>query len=134
MAKGAEAVRLLLDTHILIWCLIGDRKLPFATAELIRDPATDVYFSAVSIWEVAIKSALGKMRADASAMLKNLVDEGFSELPVLARHTVGTVTLPMHHRDPFDRLLVAQSRIESLRLLTDDKMMARYGEPVVLVG
>ena len=127
-------MRLLLDTHVLIWCLSGDRKLPPATAELIRDPATDVYFSAASIWEVAIKSALGKMRADATAMLKNLVDEGFKELPVLARHTVATMSLPMHHRDPFDRLLVAQSRMESLRLLTDDRVVALYGEPVVLVG
>ena len=127
-------MRLLLDTHVLVWCLSGDRKLPPATAELIRNPATDVYFSAVSIWEVAIKSALGKMRADANAILKNLVDEGFKELPVMARHTVATVTLPMHHRDPFDRLLVAQSRLESLRLLTDDKIVALYGEPVVLLG
>ena len=127
-------MRLLLDTHVLVWCLSGDRKLPPATAELVRDPATDVYFSAVSIWEVAIKSALGKMRADANVMLKYLVDEGFKELPVMARHTVATVTLPMHHRDPFDRLLVAQSRMESLRLLTNDKIMALYGEPVVLVG
>jgi len=127
-------VRLLLDTHVLVWCLSGDRKLPPATADLIRNPETEVYFSAASIWEVAIKSALGKMRADASAMLKNLVDEGFRELPVMARHTVATVTLPMHHRDPFDRLLVAQSRLESLRLLTDDRIMALYGEPVVLVG
>ena len=127
-------MRLLLDTHVLVWCLSGDRKLPPATAEVIRDPATDVYFSSVSIWEVAIKSALGKMRADANAMLKHLVDEGFKELPVMARHAVATVTLPMHHRDPFDRLLVAQSRLESLRLLTNDKIMALYGEPVVLVG
>lgn len=127
-------MRLLLDTHVLVWCLSGDRKLPPATAELIRNPATDVYFSAVSIWEVAIKSALGKMRADANAMLRNLVEEGFEELPVMARHTVATVTLPMHHRDPFDRLLVAQSRLESLRLLTDDKIVALYGEPVVLVA
>ena len=127
-------MRLLLDTHVLVWCLSGDRKLPPATAELVRDPATDVYFSAVSIWEVAIKSALGKLRADANVMLKHLVDEGFKELPVMARHTVATVTLPMHHRDPFDRLLVAQSRLESLRLLTDDRVMALYGEPVVLVG
>ena len=127
-------MRLLLDTHVLVWCLSGDRKLPPATADLIRNPETEVYFSAASIWEVAIKSALGKMRADASAMLKNLVDEGFRELPVMARHTVATVTLPMHHRDPFDRLLVAQSRLESLRLLTDDRIMVLYGEPVVLVG
>lgn len=127
-------MRLLLDTHVLIWCLSGDRQLPPATAELIRNPATDVYFSAVSIWEVAIKSALGKMRADANAILKNLADEGFKELPVMARHAVATMTLPMHHRDPFDRLLVAQSRMESLRLLTDDRIMALYGEPVVLVG
>jgi PIN domain nuclease of toxin-antitoxin system len=127
-------MRLLLDTHVLVWCLSGDRRLPPATAELIRDPATDVYFSAVSIWEVAIKSALGKIRADVNVMLKYLIGEGFAELPVMARHTVATVTLPMHHRDPFDRLLVAQSRLESLRLLTNDRIMALYGEPVVLVG
>ena len=127
-------MRLLLDTHVLVWCLSGDHKLPPATADLIRNPATDVYFSAASIWEVAIKSALGKMRADAGAMLRSLVDEGFRELPVAARHTVATAALPMHHRDPFDRLLVAQSLSESLRLLTNDRILALYGEPVVLIG
>ena len=127
-------MRLLLDTHVLVWCLSGDRRLPPATAELIRNPATDVYFSAVSIWEVAIKSALGKMRADANAMLENLVDEGFKELPVMARHTVATVALPMHHRDPFDRLLVSQSLCESMSLLTDDRVLAAYGPAVIVAG
>jgi PIN domain nuclease of toxin-antitoxin system len=127
-------VRLLLDTHIVLWCLSGDRRLGRSAADLIRDPATDVFFSAASIWELAIKAALGKLRASTDEVLRNLAAEGFSELPVLARHAAAVASLPLHHRDPFDRLLVAQSRAESLRLMTGDKIVARYGEHVMLVG
>lgn len=127
-------MRLLLDTHIVLWCLSGDRRLGRSSADLIRDPATDVFFSAASIWELAIKVALGRMRASTDEVLRNLAAEGFSELPVLARHAAAVGSLPLHHRDPFDRLLVAQSRAESLRLMTGDKIVARYGEDVMLVG
>ncbi len=112
----------------------GDRRLGKESAALIRDPANDVYFSAASVWEVAIKAALGKLRVDAGELLETLAVEGFAELPVLGRHAVELAALPAHHRDPFDRLLVAQSRVESLRLLTDDKTLTRYGEQVMLVA
>lgn len=126
-------MRLLLDTHVLLWCMSGDRRLREESAALVRDPANDVYFSAASVWEVAIKAALGKLRVDTGELLRNLAAEGFSELPVFGRHAAEVAALPAHHRDPFDRLLVAQSRVESLRLLTDDKTLLRYGEQVILV-
>jgi PIN domain nuclease of toxin-antitoxin system len=86
------------------------------------------------VWELAIKVSLGKFRGDLDELLEALSTEGFSELPVLARHAVEVSALPLHHRDPFDRLLVAQSRVEALRLYTDDAALARYGEHVVLLG
>mgnify|MGYP001614515972 CR=1 FL=1 len=87
-----------------------------------------------SISEGWIKVALGKMRANIDEVMRNLAAESFSELPVLARHAAAVASLPHHHRDPFDRLLVAQSRADSLRLMTSDKTVARYGEHVMLVG
>jgi len=126
-------MRLLLDTHVLVWCLSGDRRLPPATAELIRNPATDVYFSAVSIWEVAIKSSLGKLRVDPDELLGALAGTGFRELPVTWLHAARVARLPDHHRDPFDRLLVAQSLVESIHLLTDDRQLSAYSPSVILV-
>jgi len=127
-------MRMLLDTHVLLWCLGGDRRLDRKTAALVRSPASDVFYSAASLWELAIKASLGKFRGDLEELLEALAAEGFSELPVLARHAVEVSALPLHHRDPFDRLLVAQSRVEALRLYTDDAALARYGELVVLLG
>ncbi len=127
-------MRMLLDTHVLLWCLGADRRLDRKTAALVRSPASDVYYSAASVWELAIKASLGKFRGDLEELLEALSTEGFSELPVLARHAVEVSALPLHHRDPFDRLLVAQSRVEALRLYTDDAALARYGEHVVLLG
>ena len=125
---------LLLDTHVLLWCLSGDRSLKRASADLILDPANDVLFSAASIWELTIKVARGKMRANTD---RGPVWPGppvrsasfrFSPVtpPRLAR-------CPPHHRDPFDRLLLAQSRAESLQLMTSDAVLERYGENVMLV-
>jgi PIN domain nuclease of toxin-antitoxin system len=126
-------VRVLLDTHVLLWCLGGDRRLDRKTAALLRSPATDVFFSAASVWELAIKASLGKFRGDLEEVLRVLETEGFGELPVTARHAAEVSTLPLHHRDPFDRLLVAQGRVEGLRLYTDDTALERYGEPVFLL-
>jgi len=127
-------MRVLLDTHVLLWCLGADRRLDRRTAALVRSPATDVFFSAASVWELAIKASLGKFRGDLDELLRALEAEGFTELPVTAQHAVEVSSLPLHHRDPFDRLLVAQGRVEGLRLYTDDAALARYGEPVVLLG
>lgn len=126
-------MRVLLDTHVLLWCLRGDRRLDRKTAALLRSPATDVFFSAASVWELAIKASLGKFRGELDELLGALAAEGFTELPVAARHAVEVSSLPFHHRDPFDRLLVAQGRVEGLRLYTDDAALIRYGEPVVLL-
>ncbi len=125
-------MRLLVDTHLLIWWLAG-KSLPARAAELIRDPANQIYASAASVWEVAIKVSLGKIRINADEFVAALREGGFQELSVTARHASRVAELPKHHRDPFDRLLIAQSLVESLLLLTQDQPLAAYG-PSVLVA
>ncbi len=125
-------MRLLVDTHLLIWWLAG-KSLPARAAELIRDPANQIYASAVSVWEVAIKTSLGKIRIDPDEFVAALREGGFHELPVTARHASCIARLPKHHRDPFDRLLVAQSLAEGMFLLTQDQPLTAYG-PSVLVA
>jgi PIN domain nuclease of toxin-antitoxin system len=125
-------VRLLVDTHLLIWWLAG-KRLPVRAVELIRDPANQIYASAASVWEVAIKVSLGKIRIDPDEFVAALREGGFQELSVTARHASGVAGLPKHHRDPFDRLLVAQSLVEAMILLTQDQPLAAYG-PSVLVA
>ena len=125
-------MRLLVDTHLLIWWLAG-KSLPARAADLIRDPANQIYASAASIWEVAIKVSLGKIRIDPDEFVAALRESGFQELSVTARHASRVADLPKHHRDPFDRLLVAQSLVEAKLLLTQDQQLAAYG-PSVLVA
>ena len=125
-------MRLLVDTHLLIWWLAG-KSIPARAAELIRDPGNQIYASAVSVWEVAIKVSLGKIRIDPDEFVAALRESGFQELPVIARHAARVAGLPKHHRDPFDRLLVAQSLVEAMLLLTQDQPLAAYG-PSVLVA
>ncbi len=127
-------MRILLDTYVMLWCVSADGRLDRSAAALIRDPDNEVFFSAASVWELAIKRALGKIRVDLGALMRTLHEDGFSELPVLARHAAEVAALPRHHGDPFDHLLVAQSRVESLQLFTSDKMLARYGDHIVLLG
>lgn len=118
--------RLLLDTHALLWALSSPRRLPARVARVIRNPENDVYASAVGTWEIAIKAVLGKIDADAAAIARGLHDAHFEELPITIAHTVRLRTLPMHHRDPFDRLLVAQAIEEHLTIVTHDPVLARY--------
>lgn len=125
-------MRLLVDTHLLIWWLAG-KSLPARAAELIRDPANQIYASAASVWEVAIKVSLGKIRIDPDEFVAALREGGFQELSVTVRHASRVAELPKHHRDPFDRLLVAQSLVEAMLLLTQDQPLAAYG-PSVLVA
>jgi len=124
-------VRLLLDTHLLVWWFV-DRRISRRATELIRDPANQLYASAASVWEVAIKAALGKIEVKPDALLAGLRDGGFQELAVSSRHATQVGLLPMHHRDPFDRLLVSQSLCESMSLLTDDRVLAVYGPTVIV--
>jgi PIN domain nuclease of toxin-antitoxin system len=121
-------VRLLLDTHLLLWAAASSKRLPPEARDLLEDDGNDAYYSAASIWEIAIKSSLRRkdFRIDLAALLSTLPTMGLVELPVTAAHAAGVTRLPSIHRDPFDRLLIAQSIAESLTLLTNDAILERY--------
>jgi PIN domain nuclease of toxin-antitoxin system len=126
-------VRLLLDTHLLLWWLADDPALPARAAQLIADPANDVFVSAISLWEIAIKSRLGKLEADVDAILAAVPASGFQPLPMSLAHAARVAHLPDLHRDPFDRALVAQAHLEPMHLLTHDPVVAAYGHGIELV-
>lgn len=128
-------MRVLLDTHLLLWSVARSRRLPKAARSIILDAANEVFYSAASVWEIAIKSALRRtdFKADPAALVRALAQSGFSELPVTAAHAVRVAGMQAIHRDPFDRLLVAQSLAEPMTLLTNDKALVRYGPSVQLV-
>jgi PIN domain nuclease of toxin-antitoxin system len=125
-------MHLLLDTHILYWWFYGPRKLSSEAFASVRD-AEEVFFSAASLWEIAIKVRLGKITADPSQIIHWTEQNDFIELPVLSKHATLVATLPLHHTDPFDRLLVAQAMTEPLHLLSVDTQLKPYSELVVLV-
>ncbi|OGA47733.1 MAG: twitching motility protein PilT [Betaproteobacteria bacterium RIFCSPLOWO2_12_FULL_62_58] len=128
-------MRLLLDTHLLLWAAASSKRLPGEARTLVEDAANEVFFSAASIWEIAIKSSLGRtdFRIDLAALQSALPRMGLTELPVSAAHAIGVTKLPPIHRDPFDRLLIAQSIAEPLTLLTNDALLARYWDGVRVV-
>jgi PIN domain nuclease of toxin-antitoxin system len=123
--------RLLLDTQVVLWALAGNRRLSGEARRLINKHES--FVSAASIWEIAIKAALGKLGADPEAVRQALDPSGFGELPVTGEHAATVARLPAHHRDPFDRLLVSQSLVENLVLLTADAQLAPYGGLVRVV-
>jgi len=125
-------VRLLLDTHLLLWAAGEPRRLSRKARTAIADPANTLFFSAASLWEVAIKSSLGRadFQVDAVRLLRGLAENGYEELPVTGRHAAEVAHLPGLHSDPFDRMLVAQARAEGLLLLTADDQVAQYLTPV----
>lgn len=116
-------MRLLLDTHIFLWAVAGSPLLKPATRRILES-ADQVFVSAVSIWEVAIKARLGKIDADPHALADAIEASGFRELAVRAAHAAGVAKLALHHNDPFDRLLLAQAMAEPLRLITADAVLA----------
>lgn len=125
-------MRLLLDTHLLLWAAgHPDRLSPLAYA-LLDNPANELVFSAASLWEVAIKRSLGRddFRVDPRLLRRGLLDNGYIELPITGAHAVAVDGLPSIHKDPFDRLLVAQAMVEGIELLTADPAVARYPGPV----
>ena len=128
-------MRVLVDTHLLLWAVASSRRLPAEARSLILDTANEVFYSAASVWEVAIKSGLRRrdFRANPAALVRALARSGFAELPVTAVHAARVATLPAVHRDPFDRLLVAQSLAEPMTLLTNDGVLRGYGPLVQLV-
>ena len=120
-------MRLLLDTHVALWWLAGTSLAP-ATADAIADATNEVFVSAASVWEVEIKSALGKLKVDAD-FVATLRAEQIDPLPIAWAHAVEAGRLPAHHRDPFDRMLVAQARVERLTLVTRDERLGAYDVP-----
>ena len=125
----------LLDTHILLWALDSPQRLPRNIVAQLESPETTVYFSAASIWEIAIKTALGKVDFPYSPedIAQAAKDTGFVELPISAAHGAKVAHLPLHHRDPFDRLLIAQVLLLPAQLITADAALVPYSELVQLV-
>jgi PIN domain nuclease of toxin-antitoxin system len=119
-------MRLLLDTHVLLWWLMADRRLPKGVAKALAAPETDVAVSAATLWEIVIKHSLGRIDVDLDELLSSIASDGFTELPVQFRHTLKLQSLPRHHDDPFDRILIAQSVAEGRRLVTTDKSILSY--------
>jgi PIN domain nuclease of toxin-antitoxin system len=125
-------MRLLLDTHIFCWWFYEPERLSRSTLKVIRG-AEGVFVSSASIWEVAIKARLRKIDADPQELFDQIEVNGFQELPVWSRHALLVATLPLHHTDPFDRLLIAQAISEPLNLLTSDEQLKQYSELVIQV-
>ena len=120
-------MRLLLDTHAFLWWLSDDRKLSAAARDAIRDPRTIVHVSAASIWEIAIKAKLGRLRVRDGNLAAEIAANGFAELPITARHAQSAGALPRYHDDPFDRMLITQAQMEDLVIITHDRSFRRYG-------
>jgi PIN domain nuclease of toxin-antitoxin system len=124
--------RLLPDTHLLLWVAEDSPRMPVEAASRLKDEDNEVFFSVATIWEVSIKAALNKpgFPADPSVLRRGLLRIGFIELPIASEHVIAVSRLPHYHRDPFDRLLVAQAQVEGLTLMTTDKKLAQYGPHV----
>jgi PIN domain nuclease of toxin-antitoxin system len=125
-------MKLLLDTHLLLWGAGAPERLPQEARALIDDPNHQLLFSAASLWEIAIKQGLGRadFRADPALLRRGLLDNGYAELAITGRHAVAVAGLPPLHRDPFDRMLVAQATADGLLLITVDPLVARYPGPI----
>jgi PIN domain nuclease of toxin-antitoxin system len=128
-------VRLLLDTHVALWALVDSPRLSARARDLILEPASEVWVIAASVWEIAIKHGLarGDMPVSGDEALAWFRRAGYRLLPIAPEHAAAVETLPPLHGDPFDRLLVAQARIEPFRLLSADPQVLRYGEGIVPV-
>jgi PIN domain nuclease of toxin-antitoxin system len=127
-------MKFLLDTHLLIWSSEGMVHLPSGACALVSNPDNELFFSVASLWEITIKNARNRpdFRMDASVLRHNLLDNGYRELSILSQHVIAVDTLPPIHKDPFDRLLVAQAMVEGITLLTADATVAKYPGPVQL--
>ena len=125
-------MRVLLDTHVLLWAAGVPERLPPDARALIEAPETELVFSAASVWEVAIKNGLGRkdFRVDPRLLRRRLLENGYAELAVTSAHAAAVDLLPPIHKDPFDRILVAQAQVEGITLLTADARVARYPGPI----
>ena len=119
-------MRVLLDTHALLWWLSDDRRLGGKARAAISDPGNDVLASAVSLWEIVVKLRIGKLEARIGAIERAIIRDGFHRLPITPPHLAALGTLPIHHRDPFDHMLIAQAITEDAVFLSEDKNAASY--------
>ncbi len=122
---------LLLDTHVFLWWIGESGRLTQAARDAIADPGAQVYLSAASAWEISIKRALGRIDMRDEEFQYGMRESGFVELPVTSLHGLAAGALPNHHRDPFDRMLVAQAQAEGLRLVTRDRTLEPYGVDIL---
>lgn len=125
-------MKLLLDTQLLLWAAGQPERLSAAARRLLTDSDNELVFSAASLWEIAIKQTLGRrdLRVDPRVLRRGLLDNGYAELPITSQHAVSIDSLPALHKDPFDRILLAQALTEGITLLTSDAQLARYPGPV----
>jgi len=125
-------MKYLVDTHLLLWAANSPGHLSPLAADLLQDPRNELLFSAASIWEVAIKSSLGRsdFEIDARVLRRGLLDNGYLELAVTSEHAVAIDVLPLIHKDPFDRILIAQAMVEGITLLTSDTQVMQYSGPI----
>lgn len=125
-------MKLLLDTHLLLWTAGQPDRLSKTARDLIEADGSELVFSTASLWEIVIKRGLGRedFKVDARLLRRGLLDNGYTELPIASEHVVAIDTLPPLHKDPFDRVLVAQALVEGIILLTTDEVLACYPAPV----
>ena len=131
-------MRLLLDTHVLLWWLVDDRKLTRAARAIIANPDNEVLVSSASLWEIAIKAVLGRIEVELDNLEAAIARNGFRPLPIGFRHALTAGRLPVVHRDPFDRMLIAQASVDELRVVSHDRVFERYnltreGLPPIIV-
>ena len=121
-------MKLLLDTHLLIWAADGIERVPPNLRAVMTDPENQLLFSVVSLWEIAIKNGLNRpdFQVNARMLRRGLIDNGYIELPILSDHVLAIDTLPALHKDPFDRLLIAQAKVEGITLLSNDATVVQY--------
>lgn len=124
-------MRLLLDTHAVLWWLSDDVRLGSAARDLIEDPANDILVSTVSLWEIVVKARIGKLDANISDIMHAIDDQAFDMLDIRPTHLIELARLPAHHRDPFDHLLIAQCVAENLTFLSEDQHVPAYAIPFI---
>ncbi len=122
-------MRLLLDTHVLLWWLLGDARIGPKARALIADPANEVAVSIASPWEIALKFRIGKIGESGSAIFSQLDRLGFGLIPLRVGHLAVLEGLPLHHRDPFDHMIIAQAKAEGMVIMTEDRIIPRYAVP-----
>jgi PIN domain nuclease of toxin-antitoxin system len=128
-------VKYLLDTHILLWAASAPEKLSESARALLSDEKNQLFFSAASLWEITIKNGLGRedFKVNARVLRRGLLDNGYQELPIYSEHAVSVDNLPTIHKDPFDRILIAQATVEGITLITADSSIAQYPAPILKV-